>query len=242
MRPLSAADLLSVWEQGCDLHGVDQALLVLRYACPEYLDETLAKLSLGQRDALLLKVRQGMFGDRLEAYTECPGCQERLEFSTSCYTLLVEDQPQELAEKTITVEGVQFNLRPPDSRDAAIAATSNNLEAATRALLARCVTQANDSETGTEAVPASVRSAIAGELAVIDPQAEVLLDLSCPSCGHRWQGLFDIASFLWTEIRARARRLLQEIDALARAYGWAEADILGMSETRRRLYVHMAVS
>ena len=37
MRPLSAVDLLSVWEQGCDLHGVDQALLVSRYSCPEYL-------------------------------------------------------------------------------------------------------------------------------------------------------------------------------------------------------------
>ena len=242
MRPLSAVDLLSVWEQGCDLHGVDQALLVLRYACPEYLYETLTNLSLGQRDALLLRVRQQIFGDRLEAYTECPGCQERLEFCTSCHALLVEAQPHERADKTIVVEGVQFNLRPPDSHDAATAATSKNVEAATRALLDRCVTQANDSETGTEALPASVRMAIAKELAVIDPQAEILLDLSCPTCGNQWQGLFDIVSFLWAEIRARARRLLQEVDTLARAYGWAETDILGMSETRRRSYVQMAVS
>ena len=82
-----------------------------------------------------------------------------------------------------------------------------------------------------EALPASVRMAIAKELAVIDPQAEILLDLSCPTCGNQWQGLFDIVSFLWAEIRARARRLLQEVDTLARAYGWAETDILGMSET-----------
>ena len=29
---------------------------------------------------------------------------------------------------------------------------------------------------------------------------------------------------------------------LARAYGWNEADILAMSETRRGLYVQMAIS
>jgi hypothetical protein len=76
----------------------------------------------------------------------------------------------------------------------------------------------------------------------MDPQAEMLLDLSCPTCGHAWQAVFEIVTFLWTEIRVRARRLLREVDALARAYGWAEGDILAMSEARRGLYLQMALS
>jgi hypothetical protein len=234
--------ILDVWEQGSALHPVDRALLVLRHGCPEMGDETLAALSLGRRDALLLAVRQHTFGDRLEAYTECPGCRERLEFSCSCRALLAETVPQDGGRKTIAVEGCLFHLRCPDSYDAAAAASSGSLEAAKRTLLARCLRQAGGSAASIEALPERVQIAIAAELAEIDPQAEVLLSLTCPGCGHTWQVVFEILSFLWTEIRARARRLLQEVDVLARTYGWAEADILGMSETRRGLYLQVAMT
>jgi hypothetical protein len=76
-------------------------------------------------------------------------------------------------------------------------------------------------------------------MAASDPVAEVLLDLRCPLCAHSWQALFDIASFLWMEISAHARRLLREVDALARAYGWGEAEILGLSATRRQAYLEL---
>ena len=56
-----------------------------------------------------------------------------------------------------------------------------------------------------------------------DPQAEIILVFSCPGCARRWEMLFDIAHFFWNEIAAEARRLLREIDALARAYGWTSA-------------------
>jgi hypothetical protein len=48
--------------------------------------------------------------------------------------------------------------------------------------------------------------------------------------------------FFWNEIHVRGRRLLQEIDLLARTYGWTEGEILGMTDHRRRLYVGMALS
>ena len=70
-----------------------------------------------------------------------------------------------------------------------------------------------------------------------DPQAETLLDFECPACGLRWQALFDILPFLWTELQARARNLLNDVHDLARAYGGSEKDILGMSAVRRRYYL-----
>ncbi len=48
---------------------------------------------------------------------------------------------------------------------------------------------------------------------------------------------FDIASYLWNGIEQRARRLLDDIHALAQAYGWSETDILALDETRRATYV-----
>ena len=64
----------------------------------------------------------------------------------------------------------------------------------------------------------------------------------CAACGHAWQSVFDIAGFFWNEIHVRGRRLLQEIDLLARTYGWTEGEILGMTDQRRSLYVGMALS
>lgn len=242
MQSFSATDFLNLWEQGTGLHAIDHALLVLRHACPEYAQERLPVLSLGQRDALLLKVRQQIFGDRLEAYSECPSCQERLEFSLSCDALMSGGKIPESLVKTITIEGVEFDLRSPDSRDAAEAAASEDVDAAKRVLLARCAARTNLTESSAGTLPASVQAAIAGQLAAMDPLAEILLDLNCPACAHAWQGVFEIMTFLWTEIRARARRLLQEVDVLARAYGWSEAEIFVMSEARRGLYVQMALA
>ena len=73
-----------------------------------------------------------------------------------------------------------------------------------------------------------------------DPQAEVVLTFTCPACQHGWQALFDVGTFFWTEVASAARRLLREVDALARAYGWSEAAILALSPARRQAYMEMA--
>ena len=64
-------------------------------------------------------------------------------------------------------------------------------------------------------------------------------DRNTPLPEQRLQLLFDIGAFLWSEIEACASRLLAEVDALARAYGWRERDILAMSGIRRAAYLDM---
>jgi len=67
----------------------------------------------------------------------------------------------------------------------------------------------------------------------------VQLSLTCPACSQSSSAAFDIASFLWTEVEAWARRTLRDVHVLATAYGWREADLLALSPTRRRLYLDM---
>jgi hypothetical protein len=40
----------------------------------------------------------------------------------------------------------------------------------------------------------------------------------------------------------RARRFLDEVHVLARAYGWAEAEILRLSEARRSAYLQRVLA
>ena len=76
-------------------------------------------------------------------------------------------------------------------------------------------------------------------MALVDPQADVQLALSCPACGQQWRATFDVVSFLWDELDAWARRLLREVHTLASAYHWREADILAMSRWRRQYYLDL---
>ncbi len=242
MQSFSAADILNLWERGASRHPIDQALLVLSHVLAKPDVSHLAALPLGQRDLYLLEVRQQCFGDLLEAYTECPQCQERLEFSLSCAALKTVTPIGESRKKTVTIDGIDFELRCPDSADAAACAAGESVEAAIEHLLSRCVSCADDSVAIGQLMTTTRRAVISEALAALDPQAEVLVNLACPACKHDWQEVFDVITFLWKEIRARARRLLQEVDALARAYGWNEADILAMSAARRGLYLEMAVA
>jgi hypothetical protein len=242
MRPFSASDILLLFDRSAGLHPIDRALLLLRYALPEADYDSLARLPLGQRDRLLIEARARNFGDRMDAFTECPACRERVEFSLSCAALLESTRTEADPVQPVSVAGVSFELRCPDSADAAIAAASANAQEGAESLLARCLRRMDGRAWAARDLSVAERAELAAALAARDPAAEILLDIACSDCGHSWQALVEIGQFLWTEIRARARRLLQEIDALARVYHWPETDILGMSDARRASYLEMALS
>lgn len=242
VQGLSAAAMLEVWEKGAGRHPIDQALLLLRHACPEQPFEALCEWPVGRRDAHVLALRRHTIGDRIEAYAECPACRSGLEFELSCATLLALAAPAEAAVwTTVELGGRVYELRGPNSRDLALAAAAADPEEARQAILSRCVRRKPD-HGKTEASAQSDEAALAGRLGELDPLAEVLIDLRCGLCGQPWHLLFDIVTFFWNELQARCRRVLQEVDLLARTYGWTEGEILRLSEPRRRLYVEMALA
>lgn len=241
VQGLSAAALLEVWEQGVGRHPIDQALLLLRYAHPEESFEALCEWTVGRRDAHVLDLRRHTIGDRIEAYAECPACRVGLEFELSCAALLASAVTPDATWTTVEQGGRSWELRGPNSRDLALAITADNPEQARRIMLSRCVRRvAGDDETPVWTEANEV--ALAGQLGELEPLAEVLIDLQCEACGAQWQALFDIVTFFWSELHARSRRLLQEVDLLARTYGWTEREVLRMSEQRRALYVEMALA
>ena len=50
---------------------------------------------------------------------------------------------------------------------------------------------------------------------------------------------FDVSAFFIGEMRLNAAQLLRETHALALAYHWSEADILGLDRERRRAYLDL---
>jgi hypothetical protein len=67
----------------------------------------------------------------------------------------------------------------------------------------------------------------------------VSFDLACPACGHAWHSTFDVGEALWAEVQRAAEQSLLEVDALARAYGWTEAEVMALSPVRRAAYLQL---
>jgi T4 bacteriophage base plate protein len=241
MPLLSDRDLLQVWEWGENQHPVDLALMLLAAAFPDIAPEQLAKLSIGQRDTLLLSLREQTFGSQLASVATCPNCGDRLELNFNVAEIRVspETEPEEVLSMNVADYQVRFRL--PNSLDLAAIAGYLDPIAAQQKLLENCLLEANRNgePQSVQELPSNVVAAIAERMEEADPQADVQLAIACPACTHQWQATFDIVSYFWREINARSQRILQEVHALALAYGWREADILAMSPRRRQLYLEM---
>jgi hypothetical protein len=230
MRTLSSADLVDLWDRGSSLHPVDRSLVLLHAVLPETY-EHLADWPLGRRNQALAELRGACFGSRLEAWTACPRCGEKLEFQMDTRSLVAPLAP---AHDAINIKGESF--RPPNSRDLAIAARERNPRTAAIRLMEAC-----RSEVGEPLAWSEQDIDEAGEqMALADPMAEIRLTLDCPACSNQWDETLDIGEFFWTEVASRARLVLRDVHILASAYGWNEREILSLTEARRAIYLEMS--
>jgi hypothetical protein len=244
MRSLSAAELLELWERGRAEPLARRALTLLAGALPDTASEVLAALSIGRRDAYLLELREQVFGSELSSTTFCPRCGERLEMTFETGDIRQPALPHQAANSFRLSPGeLEVRFRLPNSNDlAALTTAGADANAARQLLLERCLLsiEKKGEHVPLEGLSEPVISAVVAEMARLDPQASVQLDLVCPACGHWWQAAFDIVSFFWSELNAWAQRLLRDVHTLAAVYGWREADILAMSATRRGIYLELA--
>jgi len=239
MRVLSAPELLNVWEQGLAQPPLQRALLLLAAACSETSLEVLATLSIGQRDARLLTLREWTFGSQLVCVVACPSCGEPLELTFAAADLRAIPEAEPMETLALSVTGYELGFRLPNSSDLAAVANYKDIAAIRQLLLERCLSTVRHygEPVSTDQLPADVVDTLVERMAQADPQADMQLALSCPRCDNQWQAAFDIESFFWSEINAWAQRILQEVHVLASAYGWREMDILSLSPWRRQFYL-----
>lgn len=248
MRALSAEGLLEVWERGTQRTLPERALAFLGAALPGKKRGDLASLTVGERDAGLLAVRDRSLGPDLRGRTECPVCNSRLEFTLPIRDIYVADAADGGApplEGNFEQDGWALRYRLPTAGDLTAATTGARRDvAAVRAdLLRRTILEASHDGASIpapdllERLPEKIIAALGERMSADDPQAEVELRLSCARCGHGWSAYLDICNFFWTETAAMSERLLGEVHALARAYGWNQSEILAMSPARRQAYI-----
>jgi len=241
MRPLSVEDMISVWEQGDLRSSMDRALLMLQAGSPETSLTDLAELSIGERDGLLLELREKTIGTHLSCAVDCPVCAADLQFEFDTRQIARNALPSSTGELVATAGEFSVTFRLPNSRDLAEALREVSAETRRIRLLTRCALDVRKSGVPFPAaeLPDYVMDEVGEAMARSAPQADTRFGVECQSCGKSWQAPFDVVSFFWAETAIRARRALSEVHVLATSYGWSEADILRMSATRREFYLQM---
>ncbi|MER6347913.1 hypothetical protein ACWC10_03875 [Streptomyces sp. NPDC001595] len=240
-RRLTEANVLDVWESGLGGTPAARALLLASMAAPSGQD--VADLPLSALNALLLELRCGAFGEQLPCVTDCPACGESLDVTVStaelwalgaarAATAAEGGHTAEPATGTLTAHGMEVTFRALTGRD--VRAVDPAAPRARQRLLRRCVLSVSPPA---DDVPDEVLEGVARQLPRLDPGADPVFALDCPQCRHRWDAPLDIADHLWTDVSGYAQRLLHEVHALARAYGWTEADVLAVSPVRRQFYL-----
>ncbi len=237
---ISAATLLQVWERGQLQAPVEKALTLLAAAHPDATRETLATLSIGERDSGLLSLREQLFGPQLSSLTDCPACGEQLELNFNVADIRVSSISPGVP-LCLSYSGYELELRLPTSLDLLQLTDCSTVAAMRARLFEQCVVSAvhDGAVEGANEIPAEVVELAIARMGEADPQADVEMDLDCPECRHVWQTGFDIVSYLWSELHAWAWQMLREVSVLASNYGWGESEILSMTAQRRRGYLEI---
>lgn len=249
MHPFSASDLLRILENGAGGMPAQQALTILKSAFPQATEARLASLTIGQRDACLVRLRQLTFGSQFKGRADCPICHERLELEFDAQDLLAPNaalsDPGAVElfnpESSFLLGAYTVTYRLLTGADLVALAKLADTTLASQQLLQACITslQRNGEAIPVGDLPAEVSQALMEQMGEAEPLANLTLSATCPACGHAWPIIFDIVSYFWSEIKAWAIRLLHEVHVLASAYGWREADILEMSAWRRQRYLEL---
>jgi hypothetical protein len=241
MQSVDADRLLGVWES-----AIGQP--------PWIRDETLLAASgqmapprtLGERNARLMDLHTRLFGRDAELLSHCPTCGTAVEFAVDSEALALQlsgSSPSSASHRLETA-GHLVEFRLPAGSDVAAASAEETEDEFARRVLRRCVLACTRDamDVPVDEVPAAVLDAVSQRMERLDPGAKVSFALACPHCAAAWDARLDIGQLVWQKVQASAERLLFDVDSLARAYGWTEAEVLRLSPVRRAAYLQMVTA
>jgi hypothetical protein len=194
--------------------------------------------TLGTRNLRLIELHERLFGTRMEAVITCVECGTDVELEVPMASIRTLP-PATVREISISYAGAPLRYRLPVMADLEAVAAEGLPESAMRRLLERC---------RYDSVPESLQpdeaalAVVAEAFDTLDPAAALSLESRCPGCGAIQQARLDLAGFLLRDMEHAISALTREVDHLARAYGWSEAEILRLPQTRRRRYIERSAA
>lgn len=192
--------LLHLWDDAAPLARPWKEVNVLAHASNRT-PELCARLSIGERDRLLMELHDRLFGQRYDGETECSQCGAAMAFGFTADDVPLQ-QPEADGEALMLTEGrITVRIHLPTSADVAECLEDPN---PAMRLFIRCVRVLSSpahrmGKMGARELPLSLRQSIVERMAALDPGADLVFELACPACGHDAKVLFDPVAALFQE-------------------------------------------
>jgi hypothetical protein len=191
-------------------------------------------LSVTDLEAVLLKIRQSVFGDLIQADLLCTaqGCGARVDVSFRVGEYLAHHRPRTArglkpAEETgwfqFLNEDIRFRL--PSAADQAMVAGKPQPESE---LMRRCVQP--------ERISWRLRKRVENAMEVLAPSLSHDVQGECPDCHATFSIYFDVQDYVLSELRNQAACVYEDVHLLALHYKWSEESILALPRIRRLHY------
>lgn len=232
----------------------------------DHIERMIEGMTIGDRTALLLYLRKMTFGDMIQAEIKCNSCGQMNSLELSISNLLRTDKIEAKVHYDIEVDGYSIKTRllcgkdqtelvrkinhqknnsGNNTGDGSNIEASNKLSSHMKKIIYSCIVYSkpplynSESVRNDEELSDDLTLKIGSKLSELDPLADIVLTMNCPSCKHYVSVPFYIEQFFFEEICARYHQLEYEIHWLAFHYHWSEHDILSLPLTRRKRYVEM---
>ncbi|QIG49837.1 hypothetical protein G5V57_20205 [Nordella sp. HKS 07] len=220
------------------------ANLLLRLGNARPTPDQLAKLTLGDRERLLLAVCSHLLGAQADLAVTCPACRALVEVPIR-FSDLISARPARAAIRCSLVAGDgewSAELTPPTGMDLDRAMKAGS-EAARRLLESGLMAlfDARGQAVSRDALPQECEAELAEKLLALDPLAECRIGVECPHCTQHFDTLLDGFALLRTAFGG-AEALYGDVYRMARAYHWSEADILALPLAKRARYLAIAMA
>ena len=238
-----APSLLAAWEAAAGMPEVARAAALVAHDGSGSMEEVL-DLPLAVTAALAIAAHVEAFGPLAEGICSCAECGEPIEVLLDLREFAEAAGAAEagVVEQTVTVVGGVRSLavRTLTTRDLLAAGGSPDPVLSLRRACVR-------DEAGRGMSASEIAALDADDVAALDAVAErlagvasIVLRMRCPGCSADITASVDPGMLLWERVDAAAPLLLAEVAALARAFGWSEEAVLGLSPARRRAYLELA--
>jgi len=163
-------------------------------------------LQIGDRDYLLLRLRQMELGNAVHQVMRCPTCASRVDVDLLISELPVRRLTEPRAAYRVQLAGTELLLRLPTGADqAAVAALAlANPAAANTRLFTRLVLDVDGQgpvdEATVRAWPMALRARLADWLEANTPGPDLFLELDCPNCQADMSYAFDLDAFFFPSV------------------------------------------
>jgi hypothetical protein len=231
--------LLAAWEYAVAWPTAARPAALVAFDRDQPVEEVL-DLPLARSTYLAAAAYVAKFGSIADCTCTCPSCAEVLGVPVDVLALAGPTPADPVSPQPVHLcGGDTIVVRELTTRALLDAARSGDPASALRAASLR-------TPSGEPLSPDVLADLAGADLTAIEDAADRLagpagavLRMRCPACDHDIRAPVDIAGLLWERVDATIPLLLTEVAALASAFGWQEADILGLGTTRRHAYLRL---